>query len=118
MINPVIGFAILAQALVTHSSRLVGSIVGFAITTGVLVWGLGLYWEGSAVALLGFSMTESTFLIACGVWYLLNLRGIHRAWTKSDPREGKTAQVRAWNVGRVRPADEQQYEFTYDKVQQ
>ena len=118
MINPVIGFAILAQALVTHSSRIVGSIVGFAITTGILLWGLNLYGEGSAVALLGFSVTESTFLIACGAWYLLNLRGIHRAWMKSNPREGKTARVPAWNVGQVRPADEQQYEFTYDKVHQ
>ncbi|MEZ5195456.1 MAG: hypothetical protein R2764_03380 [Bacteroidales bacterium] len=46
-----------------------GAIVGYLITTGILIWGLSLYQAGDAVALFGIVLTKQVFIYACLFWY-------------------------------------------------
>jgi hypothetical protein len=72
MFNPVIIVAILVQALVARASRKAAAILGYLITTGILVWGLSTYGNGDQIALFGIAVSEPVFLVACLVWYLLD----------------------------------------------
>jgi|WetSurMetagenome_2_1015567.scaffolds.fasta_scaffold92764_2 hypothetical protein len=69
MFNPVIIVAIIIQALIARASRIAGAVVGFLITTGILLWGITVYGEGNRIALFGIPLSEPIFFIACLVWY-------------------------------------------------
>lgn len=70
--NPVIIIAIIIQAVITKASRLTGAIVGYIITTGILLWGISLYVEGDQIAFFGISISKPVFLAACLVWYFFD----------------------------------------------
>ena len=67
--NPVIIGAIVVQFLVAKASRIAGAIMGYLITTGVLIWGLSLYADGDQIAFVGIPLSQPVFIIACLVWY-------------------------------------------------
>jgi len=67
--NPVIIGALFVQNLISKASKVAGAIVGFAITTGIMVWGLFIYSEGSQIALFGIPLSQEAFIMACIVWY-------------------------------------------------
>jgi hypothetical protein len=69
MFNPVIIVAILVQALVARASRKAAAVLGYLITTGILIWGVSVYGDGGQIALFGIAVSEPVFLIACLVWY-------------------------------------------------
>jgi hypothetical protein len=69
MFNPVIIIAVIIQSVVAKSSRIAGAIIGYVITTGILLWGISLYGEGNQIALFGIPLSEPIFFIACLVWY-------------------------------------------------
>ena len=68
-VNPVILIAVVIQTLISRVSHIAGSIAGYLITTGILVWGLGLYNEGDAVAVFGVVLSKSVFMYGCFFWY-------------------------------------------------
>jgi hypothetical protein len=67
--NPVIIAAIVVQGFISKTSKIAGAVVGYVITTGIMVWGLSLYGDGSQIALFGIPLSEEAFIIACLVWY-------------------------------------------------
>ncbi len=69
MFNPVIVVAIIIQAAISSCSRIGGAVVGYVITTGILIWGLGLYSSGYQVALFGIPLSQTVFMIAILAWY-------------------------------------------------
>lgn len=68
-LNPVIIIALIIQALISRASHLAGSIAGYLITTGILIWGLGLYSDGDAIAIFGIVLSKPAFIISCLIWY-------------------------------------------------
>lgn len=46
--NYTILFALMVQSAIAQASRTAGAIVGFLITTGILLWGLDAYRVGDA----------------------------------------------------------------------
>ena len=82
MFNPVIFAAIIIQYVVSKSSRIAGAVIGYAITTGILLWGISLYGEGKQIALFGIPLSGSIFLLACLVWYGLDTRELLAAKEK------------------------------------
>ena len=74
MFNPVIIVAIIIQAIVARRSRLEGAIVGYIITTGILLWGIFVYAQGNQITLIGIPLALPVFLIACLVWYAFDTR--------------------------------------------
>jgi hypothetical protein len=68
-VNPVILIAIVIQALISRASHIAGSIAGYLITTGILLWGLDAYSSGDAIAFFGITMEKSGFLFFCVFWY-------------------------------------------------
>jgi hypothetical protein len=74
MFNPIIIVAILIQTVVAKANRLAGAVLGFVITTGILLWGLGVYADGSQIALFGIPLSQPIFLIACLVWFWFDAR--------------------------------------------
>jgi len=80
MFNPVIIFAILIQSAVAKSSRIAGAVIGYVITTGILLWGISLYGQGSRIAFFGIPLTESIFFIACLIWYGFDTKEFAVAW--------------------------------------
>jgi hypothetical protein len=85
MFNPIIIVAIILQSFVSRANRMAGAIFGFVITTGILVWGISLYGQGSEIAFFGFPLTEPVFFIVCAVWYGFDVRSLMRA-SKSSAR--------------------------------
>jgi hypothetical protein len=68
--NPVIFIAIIVQGFVAKVSRLAGAIIGYFITTGVLIWGLSVYeHSGHYIAILFIPFSQPFFILACLVWY-------------------------------------------------
>jgi len=67
--NPIIIVALIIQAAISRASHLAGSIAGYLITTGILIWGLGAYSDGDFIALFGIVLSKQAFIIACLVWY-------------------------------------------------
>src|SRR4030042_1043819 len=74
MFNPVIIIAIIVQSLVSKANRIAGAVLGFLITTGILLWGMSVYAEGNQIALFTIPLSQPVFLIACLVWYGFNTR--------------------------------------------
>jgi hypothetical protein len=74
MFNPVIILAIIVQALVAKASRIAGAVIGYVITTGILLWGISVYGQGDQIALFAMPLPQPVFLIACLVWYGFDTR--------------------------------------------
>jgi hypothetical protein len=77
--NPIIIIAIIVQSFVSRANRMAGAILGFVITTGILLWGVSLYAQGGEIAFLGFPLSQPVFLIVCAVWYGFDVRSFMRA---------------------------------------
>ena len=69
MFNPVIILAILIQSIIAKFAKVAGAVFGYAITTGILVWGLSLYADGDEIAFFGIPFSQGLFLFAILVWY-------------------------------------------------
>jgi len=67
--NPVIIVGLIVQWIISRSSRLGGAVVGFLITTGILIWGDFAYGQGNYLTILGIPLPYPAFLIACTIWY-------------------------------------------------
>jgi len=78
-VNPIIIVAIIAQSFISKASRMAGAVVGFIVTTGILLWGISLYGGGSGIALLGIPLSETVFIAVCIAWYGFNTRALLRA---------------------------------------
>jgi hypothetical protein len=79
MINPIILVAILVQSAIRQASPVAGAVVGFVITTGILLWGLSLYGNGDQIAFFGVPLPQSTFVLACLLWYGFDMRQLAAA---------------------------------------
>ncbi|NIM89753.1 MAG: hypothetical protein GTO17_02265 [Candidatus Aminicenantes bacterium] len=112
MINPVILVAIIFQAIISKVSRIVGSIVGYIITTGILIWGLSLYAEGNAIAFFGVVLSQPVFIFACLVWYGFDTyeflkarkaKAIIKSGLLEDTNVAKfyNNTLKAWNDGKL-----------------
>jgi hypothetical protein len=69
MINPVILGAVVVQSIISGSSKIAGAIAGYAITTGIMLWGFSVYSEGNLITFFGIPLSQHAFVIACMVWY-------------------------------------------------
>jgi hypothetical protein len=67
--NPVILGAIVVQGLTSKVSRVAGAVVGYLITTGILMWGFSVYDKGNHIEFFGISLSQSHFVIACLIWF-------------------------------------------------
>jgi hypothetical protein len=86
MFNPIIVVAIIIQSVVSRASRMVGAILGYVITTGILLWGISLYGGGAQIALFGVPLSESVFFVVCLAWYGLD------TWTFAKARRSSPLQ--------------------------
>ena len=91
--NPIVLVAILAQGFIARANRMAGAIAGFILTTGILIWGLSLYSQGSGIALVGIPLSQPIFLVTCLVWYGFNTRAFLRARQIAATRVSQTAQL-------------------------
>ena len=66
-----------------------GAIVGYLITTGILLWGISLYSVGSGIAFIGIPLSEPAFLVICLVWFGFDTRAFLRAQKLSKDRAPK-----------------------------
>jgi hypothetical protein len=92
MFNPVIVIAIIIQGFLTKVSRLAGAIVGYLITTGIFLWGMGLYTKGDQIALFRIPLSQEVFLLACLVWYGFDTKEFLAA-TKEQKNQGPTVSA-------------------------
>jgi len=67
--NPIILVAVVAQTLIAKFSKPLGAFVGYAVTTGMLIWGLSLYDHGQQVAVFGAPLPRELFWVWCLFWY-------------------------------------------------
>ena len=77
--NLIVLIAIVAQSFISKTSRIAGAVVGYLITTGILLWGISLYSAGSGIAFFGIPLSEPVFLVACLAWYGFDTRAFLRA---------------------------------------
>ncbi|MBE0636772.1 hypothetical protein IH601_12305 [Candidatus Bipolaricaulota bacterium] len=84
MINPEIVVALVIQWIVGKISRVGGAVISYLITTGILVWGLGLYAQGDGIAFLGMPLSQWLFVLLCIIWYASDTRGLIRARKLSE----------------------------------
>lgn len=91
MFNPIIIIAILVQGFIARTSRMAGAITGFVITTGIFLWGLAVYADGSQISFFGIPLSESFFIFLCLVWYVFDVRGFLRARKTSGLGTGSSA---------------------------
>jgi hypothetical protein len=90
MFNPVIIVAIIIQGLIAKGSKIAGAVVGYLITTGILVWGLSLYSDGDQIALFGIPLSQPVFIVSILVWYGFDTKEFIAA--KSLPKKGTDQQ--------------------------
>lgn len=76
MFNPIIIIAIIVQGLIAKASRITGAIVGYVITTGILLWGLSLYQDGYQIALFSIPVSQPIFIVSVLVWYGFDTKGL------------------------------------------
>lgn len=77
--NFVILGAILVQMLVSRFNRVVGASLGFVITGGIFIWGLGAYDRGGSINFFNFDLSLGAFIIACLIWLGLDVLDLARA---------------------------------------
>lgn len=87
MFNPVIVGAIIGQSLISRASRIAGAVAGYAITTGILLWGLSLYSGGDQIALFSIPLSQPVFLLSCLVWYGFDTKEFFAAKSVMTARE-------------------------------
>lgn len=92
LVNPIVIIAIIAQSMIARTNRMAGAIAGFVLTTGILIWGLSLYRQGSGIALLGFPLSQPIFLVVCLVWYGFNTKSFLTARQIAAARAAQTVQ--------------------------
>ena len=98
-VNWVILGAVVIQYVVGRISRLLGAILGFIITTGILLWGLVAYGAGSGIAFAGFPLPLPIFVLACLVWYVFDVMELLRAFRirrARRAREERAVQEGDW----------------------
>ncbi len=81
MFNPFIVIAVIIQMAIASASRIAGAITGYIITTGILLWGLGVYSSGYQVALFGIPLSQTVFIIAILAWYAFDTKEFIEART-------------------------------------
>lgn len=91
--NPMIFGAILLQSLVAAASRTAGAIVGFLITTGILVWGLDAYARGFAITFFGIELSLPMFILASLFWYSYDARQLAAARKPKPQTEAAQTQT-------------------------
>jgi len=74
MFNPVIIGALIVQSLVARASQTASAVVGYLITTGILIWGLSVYSHGDVIAFFAIPLTKPMFIIACLIWYCFDTK--------------------------------------------
>ena len=99
--NPIVLIAILAQGMIARINRMAGAIAGYVLTTGILIWGLSLYSQGSSIALIGIPLTQPVFLVVCAVWYGFD--------TKAYLKARKIAAAQEQAVQFPQPPDQPQF---------
>ena len=82
--NPVIIVAIVVQSWISKASR-TGAIVGFVITTGILLWGLAIYDQHGQIAFFGIPLSQPVFVILCIVWYAFDTAAFKAARRAAPP---------------------------------
>ena len=83
--------AIVVQGLISKVDALAGAIVGYLVTTGILIWGWILYSQGDAVAFFGIVFSLPVFVIACLVWYGFDTFELVGALNGGELDEGPTS---------------------------
>jgi hypothetical protein len=91
-VNPIVIIAIIAQSMIARTNRMAGAIAGYVLTTGILIWGLSLYSEGSGIALLGIPLSQPIFLIVCVAWYAFDTKAFFAARKIAAARAAQAAQ--------------------------
>jgi len=61
--------AIIIQAIAVRISRLAGAIIGYFITTGILIWGIITYALGGYMIYFGLKLSLPLFIFICVVFY-------------------------------------------------
>jgi len=87
--NPVIIVALIIQGIISRVSHLAGAITGYLITTGILIWGIGLYSDGNAVALFGIPLSKQVFIVACIVLYAFDKKELSNVRKHEEPEARK-----------------------------
>ena len=106
VINPVILVAIVLQGFISKASRIAGAIVGYMITTGILLWGISVYGEGAQIAFFGIPLSEQVFFIACLVWYGFDTKEFMEAKKAISLEKDKSPTVPLNNATRIEEAKE------------
>jgi len=69
MIRFIILIGIMAQIFISNRSRKNGALVGYGITTIILIWGLQAYSTGYIMTMFSIPLSFGAFIIACLIWY-------------------------------------------------
>ena len=83
--------AIVVQSLVSRVNALAGAIVGYMVTTGILIWGWTAYSQGDAIAFFGIVFSLPVFVIACLVWYGFDTFELVKVLRGGELEEGPTS---------------------------
>ena len=68
---------IILSIFISRINKLVGGIVSFLVTTGILVFGLSLYAEpGWTLMIFGIEISKGVFIILIIVWYAFDIKQI------------------------------------------
>ena len=106
MFNPVIVVAIIVQVIVAKFSRIAGAVIGYIITTGILLWGISVYGQGNQIALFGIPLSQPILLMACLVWYGFDTRDFMAARKKASKIELVLQSPLIQNEGEPEPMGE------------
>jgi hypothetical protein len=93
MVNWVIVGAVVIQFVAGRISRFLGAILGFLITTGILLWGVMVYGAGGQIAFATFPLPFSIFILACLVWYVFDVRELLAAFRGRRARRARDEQA-------------------------
>ena len=93
MLNPVIVVAIIVQVIVSKFSRIAGAVLGYMLTTGILLWGISVYGEGNHIVWADIPLSQPVFLTACLVWYGFDTRAFIAAWKEISDDSDERLQM-------------------------
>ena len=85
--------AVFVQWLISKASRIAGAIVGYLITTGILIWGLGAYASGGYITFSEIELSQPVFIGMCVVWYVFDTFGLIGALRAESVQEVASEQV-------------------------
>jgi hypothetical protein len=78
-LNTIIISAFIIQWVFSLISKLAGAILGFFITTGILVWGINSYSTGGFIEIANHPITQPVFFLGCLVYYGFNVLELIKA---------------------------------------